>query len=148
MELAYPEGLDAIPASKRPYCDIPTDARVEDYLPPEPIAATVCQDLAKTKAGVRGYAFRLGSTGHPHLKLLVQACDLHDHDVWVFSVDTHDRFLQATHELDSEEARQWRALYDRNAKLKAQIESALSLAGFMTPTGLLRVDLTSSTSHA
>ena len=53
MELAYPDGIDAIPVEKRPYFDIPTDGDIDNYLPPAKLAACVCQDLAQGKGGVR-----------------------------------------------------------------------------------------------
>ncbi|MSQ94106.1 MAG: hypothetical protein EXR98_06065 [Gemmataceae bacterium] len=100
--------------------------------------------MSKLKWGLRGFEFRLGSTAHPHLKLRIQPMDLHDREVWVFSVDTHDRFLQATHDLDPVEAQKFRDLVDQNRQLKHQIEETLSPGGFLTPKGVLRLDLTSS----
>jgi hypothetical protein len=144
MELAYPEGADTIPANKRPYADLPIDASAADYLPPAPCAVAVCQDLSKLKGGLRGYEFRLGSSAHPHLKLRVQPMDFHDRDVWVFSVDTHDRFLLATPHLDPDEAQKFHDLMESNRQLKHQIEDALALAGFLTPKGMLQIDLTSA----
>lgn len=146
MELAYPGGAGTIPENKRSYGDIPNDASIDAYLPPAPFALAVCQDLSKLEGGLRGYEFRLGSAVHPHLKLRVQPMDFHDRAVWVFSVDTHDRFLLATQHLDPEEAQKWHDLVAHNRTLKHQIEDALALAGFLTPKGLLQVDLTSPVS--
>ena len=145
MELAYTQGPNAIPDPKRPYYDIPADGNIADFLPPAPQALGICQDLSKLKSGVPGYEFRLGSTDHPHLKLRVQHMELHGRDVWVYSVDTHDRFLQATQHLTPAEAEAWKLLVESNRLLKHQIEEALGKAGFMTPIGLLRVDLTTPT---
>lgn len=144
MEIGYPEGC-TIPEAKRAYADIGPEARLEDYLPPAAAAEKVCQDLSKLKGGLRGYEFRLGSAAHPHLKLRIQPVEVHERPVWVFSVDTHDRFLQAAQHQDPDEAQKWRELVEQNRQLKHQIEDALSLAGFLTPKGLLRFDLTSST---
>jgi hypothetical protein len=146
MELAYPEGADTVPVNKRPFCDIPSDAVLESYLPPAPLARAVCQDLSKLKGGLRGYEFRLGSSIHPHLKLRIQPMDFHDRDVWIYSVDTHDRFLLATPQLDAAEGQKFRDLMEHNRQLKYRIEDALALAGFLTPKGVLQIDLTSSTS--
>ena len=68
---------------------------------------------------------------------------LRDDDIWVFSVDTHDRrFAQAATQLNAEEMAQWRALLDKNSLLKREIEDALARAGHYTPKAVLRVDLT------
>jgi hypothetical protein len=145
MEQAYPDGLDTIPENRRPYAVIPLDGSIADYIPPAPLAAGICQDLSKLKAGVPGYEFRLGSAGHLHLKLRIQQMNLHGRHVWVYSVDTHDRFLQATQHLSAEEAEAWRNLVETNRALKHKIEDALAQAGFLTPISLLRIDLNSPT---
>ncbi len=145
MEIGYPDGARAIPEGRRAYSDIPADAQLEIYLPPSQQAAGVCKEVSKTTDGLRSYEFRLGSSNHPHLKLRIQPVEVQDRLVWVYSVDTHDRFLQATSDLNPVEAQQWRELVEQNRLLKHQIEDALSLAGFLTPKGLLRFDLTSST---
>jgi hypothetical protein len=142
LELAYPDGAHSIPDSKRPYCDIPSDASPDDYLPPAKLATSVCQDLSQLKGGVRGYEFRLGSMAHPHLKLRIQIVDFHDRDVWVYSVDTHDRFLRATQHLNPEDAKTWRRLLEQNRSLKHRIEEALASAGYLTPKSLMKLDLT------
>src|ERR1022692_4180537 len=142
LELAYPDGTDTIPDSKRTYCNIPSDASIDDFLPPAKIATTVCQDLRKLKGAVRGYEFRLGSKLHPHLKLRIQIVDFHDRDVWVYSVDTHDHFFQVTQNLNPEEAKAWRLLVEQNRSLKHCIEDALAAAGFLTPKSLMKLDLT------
>jgi hypothetical protein len=143
MDLAYPDGPDSIPDAKRLYFQMTPDGALADYLPPGAAAAGICQDLAKLKGGVRGYEFRLGSTIHPHLKLRVQLMNFHERDIWVYSVDTHDRFvIQATKHLSAEHAEQWRLMVEKNGALKHEIEEALAQAGFVTPKGLLRLDLT------
>ena len=141
LDLAY---LDArgIPPTKRAYYEMAAERPIEDYLPPAACANGVCQCLSKQAGGLVGYEFRLGSAGYPHLKLRVQLVDLHEREVWVFSVDTHDGFHKATQYLNEQEAAQWRTLVDQNRLLKHQIEEALAQAGLLTPVRLLRIDLT------
>jgi hypothetical protein len=143
MELAYADGLDRIPSDKRAYYDIAADGAIADFLPPSPRAVTVCQDLSKKGAVAAGYEFRLGSAKHPHLKLRIQLKEVQGGNVWVYAVDTHDRFLQATQHLNAAEAEAWKSLVESNRVLKHQIEEALAQAGFLTPINLLRLGLTS-----
>jgi hypothetical protein len=141
MKLAYPDAAQ-IPDKKRCYGDIPSGACIADYVSPAPRAAAICLDLSKN--GVAGCEFRLGCAHHPNLKLRVQRMEYHHREVWVYSVDTHDRLLQAAKHLSNEEAEACRKLVEKNTLLKQQIEEALADAGFMTPIGLLRVDLTAT----
>jgi hypothetical protein len=142
MGLSYPDGRDSIPDIKRPYCDMTPESSIADFLPPGPFSVGICQDLSKLKGGIPGYEFRLGSSVHPHLKMRVQVISLHKGEVWVFSVDTHDRFvLQAVKHLSAENAEAWRILVRKNSVLKHQIEEALALAGLITPRSLLKLDL-------
>jgi hypothetical protein len=138
MELAYPGGIDTIPACRRSYFDMGADRPVEDYLSSD---TGVCQDLDQHKGCLRGYEFRLGSAEYPHIKLRVQMLDFHQRDVWVFSVNTHDRFFQATKYLSPSEAEAWKVLIERNRALKYRIEQSLERAGFMTPKMILQHDL-------
>jgi len=142
LRIAYSEGPATIPASKLPYNEIPEDGPVEAYLPPAKTAAGICRDLSKTKAGIPGYEFRLGSARFPHLKLRIQSMDFHERGVWVYSVDTHDHFLPPSDHRSPDEADGWRALIDYNRTLKQQIEEELGAAGFLTPKTLLKLDLT------
>lgn len=148
LTLAYPGGASTIPTSKRAYCDINAERALESYLPPSSGSAGVCQDLTTRAGGLVGYEFRLGSASYPHLKLRIQLVDLHDHKVWVYSVDTHDGFHHATKFLNDDEAAQWRKLVEHNRHLKHQIEEALGQSGFITPVGLLRIDLTAPANSA
>ena len=141
MELAYPGGPDTIPANKRPYFDIAEDRPLGDFLFP----AAVCRDISQQKGGLLGYEFRLGSTHFPHIKLRVQQMDLQQHKVWVYTVDTHDGFHQATKYLSAEEAEAWRTMVEQNRSLKHRIEENLTLAGYLTPKNLLQIDLPSAT---
>jgi hypothetical protein len=142
LKIAYPDGAATIPANKLAYNNIPPDEPIEAYLPPAKSAIGVCQDLSKTKAGIPGYEFRLGSNRFPHLKLRIQRMEYHDEHVWVFSVDTHDRFHLAAQHLPADEAEHWRRIVEQNRMDKQQIEAALAEAGFITPKSLLRLDLT------
>jgi hypothetical protein len=143
MAISYPGGAESIPDAKRPYFTMTDECNVADFLPPGRLAVGICQDLSKAKGGVPGFEFRLGSAGHPHLKLRVELVNLHEHDVWVYSVDTHDRFaLQAVKNLSPQEAETWRALLEKNSALKKQIEAAFADGGLFTPTSILKVDLT------
>jgi hypothetical protein len=145
MELAYPDGPSTIPDNKRPYFEMTPADSIADYLSPAVLAVGICQDLSKLKGGVRGYEFRLGSSIHAHLKLRVQLVTFHQREVWVYSVDTHDRFVaQATRHLCAELQAEWRELVEKNTLLKKEIEDAFALAGHLTPRSLLRLDLTTS----
>jgi len=146
LSIAYPDGLHSIPAAKQPYYEIPADALVVDYLPPSKNAIGLCQDLSKTKAGIPGYEFRLGSMSFPHLKLRIQNMEFHHTEIWVYSVDTHDHFHHASQHLTAEEAEVWQRITEQNRTLKHQIEGALAAGGYLTPKNLLKLDLTSPTS--
>jgi hypothetical protein len=143
MDLAYPDGPHTIPAFKLPYFEMTAERSLVEFLPPAPLSVNVTKTLSRNAGGSFGYEFRLGSAGYPHLKLRVQSMDLHDREVWVFSVDTHDGFCQVTQNLSPEEAQKWKALVEQNRALKHAIEKALANAGYMTPIALLRIDLTS-----
>ncbi len=139
MDLAYPGGLETISPKKQPYYQIPADANVEDYLPPAPVAAGVCQKKDDKPA----YEFRLGSIHFPHMKLRVHQVEYRGNPVWVYSVDTHDAFSRSNYSPpdDHPDAAAWRGLQEKNAVLKARIEEALEGAGYLTFKGLLRLGL-------
>jgi hypothetical protein len=143
LSIAYPDGPATIPPQKRAYEDIGPAADVASYLPPSKNALGVCKDLTKSKVGLQGYEFRLGSATFPHLKLRIQVMDFHGKEVWVYSVDTHDQFHHASQHPTEEEAVRWRSITEQNRKAKYEIEVALASAGFLTPKHLLRLDLTS-----
>jgi hypothetical protein len=109
------------------------------------LALGVCQELPRRDDAVHGYEFRLGTANYPHLKLRVQRVDHHEHDLWVYSVDTHDGFLQVVKYLSNAEADAWRSMVEENRALKHRIEEALTLAGYMTPKNLLQLDLPAPT---
>ena len=141
MEAGYPDGVATIPASKRAYFDMAPERAIGDYLTPAPLAVGVCQELTADKSLVVGYEFRLGSATYPHLKLRVQRMEVHHGEVWVYSVNTHDGFHQATKYLSAEETDAWRAMVEHNRSLKHRIEENLALAGYLTPKNLLQIDL-------
>jgi hypothetical protein len=135
--LAYPEGETSIPATKRAYREIAVEPDLEPWLKPP-----VCQvlprlsDLGGTPvAGIRGYAFRLGSCGFPHLKL--QVVGNSDGEL-VFSVDTHDQVRVPANHPD---AAGWAQIQAANRKLKEEIERAWEAAGLLTFNALLRREL-------
>lgn len=144
MDLAYPDGAGTIPEPKLPFYDLGPERSLIELLPPAPVSVGVSKTLSRNAGGSFGYEFRLGSASYPHLKLRVQTMDLHDREVWVYSVDTHDGFHRATAALNPEEAEQWRTLVERNRAAKRAIEQALAHAGFLTPTAVLTVDLTAA----
>ena len=148
MDLAYEGGADTMPASKRPYFEMDVDGLLEDFLPPAKCAASVCQELPVRDGVKHGYEFRLGSANYPHLKLRVQRVALREREVWVYSVNTHDGFQQATKYFTSEEADAWRLKVEQNRTLKYEIEKALTLAGYVTPKELLQIDLPTPTAPA
>ena len=59
--------------------------------------------------------------------------DLHEREVWVYSVDTHDGIGKLAGTLSEEDAAKWKTLVDQNRALKRSIESALGKAGYLTP---------------
>lgn len=134
LERAYPEARDAISPPKKQFLDLDVDQPVDSVLIPP-----VCQPLPRREGGLRGYALRLGSARHPHLKL--QIVD-HEDVECVFSVDTHDGFTLDSSDPD---AARWLELQEANRRLKEEIERAWEQAGLLTFNGLLRRALTRQT---
>jgi hypothetical protein len=132
LERAYPEGRHTVPPPKNAYLSLPADQPVESVLVPP-----LCQPLSR-RDGQRGYALRLGSAAHPHLKL--QILD-HDKEGCVFSVDTHDAYLIDPSHPD---AARWAELQESNRRLKEEIESDWEKAGLLTFNALLRRELARS----
>ena len=136
LSLAYPEGENSIPVTKRAYLDICFERPLEPLLKPP-----VCQvlprrtELGTLVAGIRGYAFRLGSSVFPHLKL--QVVGQSDEEL-VFSVDTHDQVRVPANHPD---AAGWAQIQTANRKLKEEIERAWEAAGLLTFNALLRREL-------
>jgi hypothetical protein len=131
LRLAYRDGPAAVPPGKSAFLQIPADEPLEPFLRPP-----ICEVLHTPEGRCRGYAFRLGSSGYPHLKL--QAVS-HDGGInYLFAVDTHDAFkLDPAHP----DAVGWKKLQLANQELKVQIERAWEQEGLPTFNGLLRREL-------
>jgi hypothetical protein len=130
LEHAYPLGPAAIPPPKHSLVAFDVAQPVESIL-----SSPVCQPLLRRDGGLRGYALRLGSVQHPHLKLQIVE---HDDGSCVFSVDTHDGVsLDPSHP----DAARWAELQTANRRLKEEIERAWEQAGLLTFNGLLRREL-------
>jgi hypothetical protein len=126
---AYPQGSQSIPPPKNDFLTLDNGQPLESVLVPP-----LCQPLSR-RDGLQGYALRLGSALHPHLKL--QIVD-HAEAGCVFSVDTHDGFaLDPSHP----DAARWAELQIANRRLKEQIERAWEEAGLLTFNALLRREL-------
>jgi hypothetical protein len=141
MDLAYPDGARTIPDFKLPYYEMTAERSLVEFLPPAPLSVGVTKTLSRNAGGMFGYEFRLGGAAYPHLKLRVQNMDLHDREVWVYSVDTHDGFCAVKY-LSVEDAQKWKTIVEQNRALKHAIERSLADSGYFTPTALLRFDLT------
>jgi hypothetical protein len=142
LELAYPGGVATVPAKKRPFCEIPADAPLERYLPPQ-VGPELCQPVGAAAGAKPGFAYRLGCAHFPHLKLQAVRCERG----WVFSVDTHDHFFPGGLPESDPEAHAWRQLLAANRDLKERIERAWERAGLLTFHTLLREDLTGREQH-
>ncbi len=130
LDRAYPEGRDTIPPPKDRFLALDAEQPLESAL-----IVPVCQPLFRRDGGLRGYALRLGSARHPHLKL--QIVD-HEDAGCVFSVDTHDGFKLSSSDPD---AARWLELQAANRRLKEEIERAWEEAGLLTFNELLRREL-------
>jgi hypothetical protein len=129
LHWAYPGGEDTIPAPRNRYLKLDPQQSLESLLAP-PIGQT----LRTPTGGLRGYAFRLGCTHFPHLKLQVLALD----GRCLFAVDTHDAIQLDPNHPDAE---RWRQLQTANRELKEKIERAWEADGLLTFNGLLREQL-------
>lgn len=130
LALAYPDGEESIPESRRAFLHIEDGDDVQNWLHPP-----ICQPILGTD-GVQGFAWRLGCRHFPHLKL--RATNQDHGESWVFSVDTHDTVVLESNHPD---ARNWAQLLDSNQRLKHAIEMAWEEAGLLTFRALLRRDL-------
>jgi len=142
LELAYPVGERSIPAKKRLFWDVPPEAPLERYLPPQ-VGPDLCQPVGAAPGCKPGFAYRLGCAYFPHLKLQVVRCD----KGWVFGVDTHDQFFPGGLPESDPEAEAWRQLLTANRQLKERIEQAWEAAGLTTFHKLLRADLAHPEPH-
>src|SRR5262245_55644576 len=141
LKLAYPGGEQTIPPKKRAFLNIPADAPLASLLPPAPAALGVCQVIKGEGGAPRGYAFRLGSSAFPHLKL--QVTEQKGRGLWVFAVDTHDAFPRVGNVPPEShpDFPVWTALQKGNRQLKEAIERAWEEEGLCTFTQLIRLDL-------
>ncbi|HLN27665.1 MAG TPA: hypothetical protein VK395_07955 [Gemmataceae bacterium] len=131
LKLAYPGGPTTITPAKLIFLEIPGDQSLEPLLVPP-----ICECLRTSGGGSRGYAFRLGSSIYPHLKLQVISHD--EGATCLFAVDTHDSLKL---DPDHPDAAGWRKLQIANRGLKEQIERAWEIDGLPTFNGLLRREL-------
>ena len=130
LELAYPDGRHTIPPPKGVFLSLPLEAPLEMVLRPP-----LCHPLPARSGGIRGYALRLGSAAHPHLKLQIVS---HEDGSCVFSVDTHDAVFLDPRDPNSG---RWNQLQQSNRELKERIERAWEEAGLLTFNALLRREL-------
>jgi hypothetical protein len=131
LTLAYPDGLESIPAPKSGFLHLNCNGPVEDALLP-----TLCQTLRTECGDFRGYALRLGSAVYPHLKL--QIVHHEASDTWLFAVDTHDNLQLDSNDPDADRLAQ---IQLANRDLKEKIEKAWEREGLVTFNGLLRREL-------
>jgi hypothetical protein len=136
LALAYPAGEASIPHKKRLFWNIPPGAPLEQYLPPL-IGPEFCQRLDAKPGCKPGFAYRLGCSHFPHLKLQVILCE----GTWVFCVDTHDGIFPSGLPESNPEAQAWRELVTSSRQLKERIERAWENEGFVTFHTLLRANL-------
>jgi hypothetical protein len=134
LTLAYPEGK--VPASRRPFLDLTAEDPLEPLLQPP-----VCERLGlRDHVERRGYAFRLGSSVFPHLKL--QVIWHPESGEWLFAVDTHDAIFLPSNYPDQDQLRRLNELKTKNRQLKERIEQAWEEDGLLTFSALLRRALT------
>lgn len=130
LDLAYPDGRHTIPPPTGVFLSVPLDGPLDMVM-----HSPLCQPLPARGGGIRGYALRLGSAAHPHLKLQIVA---HDDGNCVFSVDTHDAIHLDPRHPDRE---RWSQLQQSNRQLKERIERAWEDVGLLTFNALLRREL-------
>src|SRR5262249_6999697 len=131
LRFAYSGGPATIPPAKSVFWELAPDQPLEPLLVPP-----LCEVLNRADGRCTGYAFRLGSSHYPHLKLQVISHDAGIH--YLFAVDTHDAFkMDPTHP----DAAAWKKLQTANKELKEQIERAWEDEGLPTFNGLLRREL-------
>ncbi|MGF1581304.1 MAG: hypothetical protein ACFCD0_18225 [Gemmataceae bacterium] len=143
LSLAYPDGLERIPEDKLVYLDLPPNQLLSEYHANFPLPASTFRLLHDNNGDEAGVELRLGRKGFPHLKMNVRRVDNFPDGMWVFSVNTHDKFSDE-HYLpppDHPEADAWREMQETNARYKAAIETAWEAAGFLTFKAVLRLGL-------
>jgi len=83
---------------------------------------------------VRSFYLRLGSADYPHMKLRIARSP--KDNIFLFSVDCHDAFLQAPS--GSSEKKALAKLKDCNARIAKKVESAWDQVGLPTHQAFLR----------
>jgi hypothetical protein len=136
---AYPEGETSLAPHLRPFWAMSPDQPLDTFLEMK----QVCEKLLDPQDRVRGYAFRLGSSHFPHLKLQVTA--LENGEIWVFSVDTHDSLRCA---VSAAEREVWARIREENRCLKDKIEQEWEKQGLTTFKTILRRGLGQPSSSA
>ncbi|HOF19380.1 MAG TPA: hypothetical protein PK082_10760 [Phycisphaerae bacterium] len=124
LEHAYPEGIP--PSAQR--LVPPEGFRPSDWLSGNGV------ERDGGPSGVRSFALRLGNAQYPHMKLRLSRPP--KDEIYLFSVDSHDRFLHA--EPGSSDFSQLEALKRYNARLAAAIDAAWGAAGLPTEKHYLR----------
>ena len=125
---AYPDGAGEQVSAK---FTVPDDGELVRWLietvgEPEPADADI--------DSVRSTALRLGNAQYPHMKLRLSRVPRHD--VYLFTVDSHDAILQALPGSPDHEAVE--ALKRHNATLASDIIAAMDAANLPTERNFLR----------
>ncbi len=130
LDLAYADG--PVPDGKRAYLELGPADSLDPLLQPP-----VCETLKHQDDGrCRGYAFRLGSSHFPHVKL--QTIWHEETRLWLVGVDTHDTITVPAQHPDFPKIREIR---EKNRHLKERIELAWEQAGLVTFKSILRQKL-------
>jgi hypothetical protein len=142
LALAYPGGETDIPAKKRCVLAMPPGQNLLDHLAND-VAVNECCTVARRDGKVRAIWLRLGCNHYPHLKLKIQLLEHKQGDIWLFGVDSHDKF-SANYFVPPPghpEADAWMKLQAQNRMLKERIETAWEQAGVATFNSQMRRDL-------
>ena len=127
LDRAYPQGA---PASAQGFYP-PRDAESASWL----MSGLVERSPEGVAFGrVRSFALRLGNAQYPHMKLRLSRVPRHD--VYLFTVDSHDAILQALPGSPDHEAVE--ALKRHNATLASDIIAAMDAANLPTERNFLR----------
>ena len=131
LRLAYPDGH--VPANRLPFLGIPPDGLEAMLTPP------ICEQLIHSDGRaneLRGYAFRLGSSDFPHVKLQIHWQERPG--TWIFAVDTHDAIHVPQ---DNPDYPRFQEIRLKNRLLKERIEQAWEAQGLLTFNASLRQEL-------
>ncbi len=143
FSLAYPNGSAQIPEDKLILLELPPGQLLTEYHATSPLPRSLFRVLHDNNGNEAGAELRLGRPGFPHLKMKVQKVQHSPEVMWVFSVDTHDKFSDEHYlpPADHPDADAWHELQQTNAALKNQIEHAWEAAGLLTFNAVLKLDL-------